>query len=78
MVSIVESYGHDNMSDTEVCCPIERLLNPELLEFHLTALFGFLFPFATFFVFFLVGDTITAMLEFYFCAECPTLPKVIP
>ena len=77
MMSIVESYGHDNMSDTEVCCPTERLLNPELLEFHLTAFLGFLFPLAAFFIFFLIGDTVTAMLEFDFCAERPTFPEVI-
>ena len=77
MMGIVQAHRHDDMSETQVGCTREGLLNPELLEFHLAAFLYFLFPFAAFLVFFLVGQSVAAMLKFYFRAEFPALAKVI-
>ena len=54
MMGIVQSDGYDNMSYTDVGPFSERFLNPELLEFNFTTFLGILFPFTTFFVFFLI------------------------
>ena len=51
------------------------------LYFHnlyLAALFGFLFPFASFFVLLLIGETNTSVFKFYLRAEGPSLAEVIP
>ena len=77
MVGIIQADGHYDVTNTDVSPFVERLLNPELFQFHFTAFLGFLFPFATFFVFLLVGNTVAAMLELNLCAEAPALAEII-
>ena len=77
MVGIIQADGHYDVTNTDVSPFVERLLNPELFQFHFTAFLGFLFPFAAFFVFLLVGNTVAAMLELNLCAKAPALAEII-
>ena len=78
VVRIVQSYRHHDMSCADVGPLAEGFLNPELFQFYLTTFLGFLFPFAAFLVFLLVGYTIASMFELYLSTEAPALAKVIP
>ena len=53
VVSVVQTNGNNDVTSLDVCPTTEWLLDPELFEFNFTAFLYFLFPFATFFVFFL-------------------------
>ena len=66
------------MTSTDVGPLAEGFLNPELFQFNLATFLGFLFPFAAFLVFLLVGYTIAAMLELYLRTKAPALAEVIP
>ena len=77
MVGIIQSDGHYDVTNTDVSPFVERLLNPELLEFNFTTFLGLLFPFTTFFVFFLIGNTVAPMFKFYLSSEGPSLAEVI-
>ena len=77
MTSIVQTYGYDDVPGTKIGPAGKRLLQPKLLQLYLTALLGFLFPFATFLVFFLVGDARASVLELNLGAEGPALTEVV-
>ena len=69
MVRIVQTYWYHDMTKTEISRTRKSLLNPELLEFYLSAFLCFLFPLATFLVFLLVGKACTAMFELNLCTQ---------
>ena len=77
-MGIGQSYRYHNMSGTDVGPFAEGFLNPELFQLYLATLLGFLFPFAAFLVFLLVGNAIAAMLELYLRTKLPALAEVIP
>ena len=77
MMGIVQTDRYDDVSSTDVCPFGERLLDPELLQLNLSAFLRLLFPFSAFLVLFLVGDTITAMLELNLGTECPPFTEVV-
>ena len=55
------------MTESEIGRTRKSLLNPELLQLYLTALFGFLFPLAAFLVFLLVGKPSATVFELNLC-----------
>ena len=77
VVGIVQTHRHHNVAGPDVGMLTERLLNPELLQFHLAAFLGLLLPLAAFLVFLLVGDAGAAVLKLYLRAEGPALAKVV-
>ena len=78
VMSVVETHRHHNVSHSKVCGARERLLNPELFEFHLATFFCLLLPFTAFLVLFLVGDSCSTVLEFNLSSETPTFSEVVP
>ena len=77
MMGVVQSHRHHDMSSTDVGPAGKRLLDPELLQLYLAALLYFLFPFAAFLVFFLIGQSVAAVLKLNLCAKRPALTKVV-
>ena len=63
VVGVVQTDRHHDMPEAEIGCTRKGLLNPELLQLHLAAFLGLLFPLAAFLVFLLVGQTGATVLE---------------
>ena len=76
-MGVGEAYGHYYMSDTDICPACKRLLNPELLQLHLAAFLGFLFPFAGLFKLFLNGTACSAVLKLNLARHAPALSEVV-
>ena len=77
MVGIVQAYGHDNMTELQVGSLRKALVDPQLLEFHLTAFLLFIFPFSSLVGLVLNGRARTRMLEFNLRAQRPALSEII-
>ena len=77
VVGVVQTHGHHDVAGADVGKAAERLLNPELLQFHFAAFLGLLFPFAAFLVFFLVGDACATVFELNLCAHSPATAEVV-
>ena len=78
MVGIGIAYRHDYLARLDVKLAIhERLVHPELLDIHLTALLYFRLVFAGFLGFYLHGSTIAAMLKLNLRTHRPSLAEII-
>ena len=77
MMSICQSYRHHDMSGTDVSPLAERLLNPELFQFHLAAFLGLLLPFSSFLILLLVRHACAAMFKLNLRTHGPSLPEVV-
>ena len=77
MVGVVQAYRHHDVSGADVGKAAKRLLNPELFQLYFAAFLRFLFPFAAFLVFLLVGDACAAVLEFNLRAHRPAFAEVV-
>ena len=77
MCVVQPAHGHHQVADAQVQLRGETLLDPELLEFHLAALFDLGFPFARFGELLLHGCTGAGMLEFDLGLHRPALAEVV-
>ena len=77
MVRVIQTHRHHQMTSLDVGILAERLLNPELLQFHLATFLSLRLPFAAFFIFLLISPASAAMLKLNFRAQRPALAKVI-
>ena len=71
-------YRHYNMPKPKIKARVEALLQPELLQSHLSAPFHLSLVFSALLRLQLYCTLSTAMLKFYLHAERPVSPKVIP
>ena len=55
VMGVVKAYGYDNVTELQVGGLRKAFVNPELLEFHLTAFLLFVFPFGSLIGFVLNG-----------------------
>ena len=77
-MGMVESpYRDYDMAHAEIKRRAETLLDPELLQFHLTATLRLALPFSGFFKFLLHGTAGTRMLEFNLRLHGPALPEIV-
>ena len=76
-MSIVQSYRYNDMTYTKVKCARKAFLNPELFQFNLTSLFGFYFPFSSFFILSLVCRACASVLKLNLWPHTPAFTKVI-
>ena len=77
MVGVVQTDGHDDMTEAQVQGAAEGLLQPELFELHLTAFLRLALPFAAFLVFALIGRAGAAMLKLNLRAQLPAFAEVV-
>ena len=77
VIGVGQSERYYNMAGTNVQKTPERLLNPELLKFNLTAALLFLLKLNGLFCFVFYCRTGTAMLEFNLSTKAPTLTEVV-
>ena len=77
MMGIVQTYGHDDMTELQVGSLREPFVDPQLLQFHFAAFLLFVFPLSSLIGLILDGRTRTSMLKLDFRAQCPTLSKII-
>ena len=77
MMSIVQAYGYNDMTELQVGSLRESFVDPQLLQFHLATFLLLVFPFSCFVGLILDGRTRTSMLKLDFRAQCPTLSTII-
>ena len=77
MMGIVQSYRNDDVAGTYIGPLAKRLLYPELFQFYFTTFLCFLFPFASFFIFFLVCNTGSTVLKLYLSTKAPSVTEII-
>ena len=77
VVGVVQAYRHDDVADTQVGPLCKRLLKPELFQFYLAAFLYFLFPLATFLVFFLIGQAVAAVFKLNLRTKRPAPTEVV-
>ena len=77
VVGVVQSHGHDNVPQLHVGPVGETLVEPELLDFHLSAFLYLVLVFAALVVFHFDGRTRARVLKLYFGAHGPPLSEVV-
>ena len=77
VMGVSQADRHHDMSSADVDGTRERFLNPELLQLYLTTFLGLLFPFSAFFVFLLVSNAVSSVLELNLGTERPALAEVV-
>ena len=78
VMRVVKAYWYYNVTGADISPTCKGLLQPELFQSHLAAVFGFLFPLATFLVFLFVGNAGAAVLKLYLGTETPAFAEVVP
>ena len=77
VLRVVQSYGHDDMSELQVDSLGELLVDPELLQFHLTAFLLLILPFGSLVGLVLNGRAGACMFELNLCSHGPPLTEVV-
>lgn len=72
------AHRHNDVSQLDVECRTERLLNPELFQRHFAAALYLAFVFASFAFLYLDGTFRTAVLKLNLAAHRPALAEVVP
>ena len=78
VLRVVQSYGHDDMSELQVGSLRELLVDPELLQFHLTTFLLLILPFGSLVGLVLDGRAGTGMFELDLRSHGPPLTEVVP
>ena len=77
MVGVVQTYGHYDVTHTQVDSRRELLVNPYLLQFHLAAFLLLKLPLGSLVGLVLDGRAGAGVLELYLRAKRPAFAKVV-